>query len=394
MRILHIIATADPRSGGPWTLVRDLASEHRAMGHETHAVTMDPPSAAFLRQAEFPVFALGPALFGNKFSPNLALWLRRHAGAYDGVVVHGVWNFGSLAAWLTLGGRQPYVVFTHGMLDPWFGRFKLKAALKRLYFAALERHALRHAEAVLFTTYAERDGAMLSTGQGFDNARILPLGSREPPQDSAAKQQAFEAAVPEIIGQRYLLFMGRLHPKKGLDLLLRAFARVAAEMPELHLVIAGPDGHGTTARIAQDIVDAGVFGRVHLAGMLQGTARWGAIRGAEAFVLPSHQENFGLAVTEAMACGVPVLISDKVEIWPEIQRSGAGFVEADTAEGTERLLRRFLALSDPERQAMGRSAREAFQRNFHIERTARGLLRILNEQAQAVAAKQLSGELV
>ena len=135
-------------------------------------------------------------------------------------------------------------------------------------------------------------------------------------------------------GRSYLLFLSRIHPKKGCDLLLQAFAKIAPAHPKLHLIMAGPDAVGMRKHLQTIVDQAGLTDRVHWPGMLKGDAKWGAFAVSEAFVLPSHQENFGIAVAEALACGRPVLISDQVNIAPEIEADGCGIVEPDTLEGT------------------------------------------------------------
>jgi len=191
---------------------------------------------------------------------------------------------------------------------------------------------------------------------------------------------AFYERCPELnvddAGRRYLLFLSRIHPKKGCDLLLQAFAAIAPAHPKLHLIMAGPDATGMRQDL-QSIVDhAGLADRVHWPGMLQGDAKWGAFAVSDAFVLPSHQENFGIAVAEALACGRPVLISDQINIAPEIEADGCGIVEHDTLEGTIHLLERWLALNPEEREAMQQQAKITFSRRYDMRRNSALILRI------------------
>jgi glycosyltransferase involved in cell wall biosynthesis len=176
------------------------------------------------------------------------------------------------------------------------------------------------------------------------------------------------------------LFLGRIHEKKGCDLLIQSFASVVKTEPTLHLVMAGPDQTGWVdglKRLAQDI---GVEDRVSWPGMLRGEMKWGAFYCAEAFVLPSHQENFGVAVAESLGCGRPVLISNKVNIWREIEAAGAGIVETDSLAGTARLLSRWLAMRTEDRQEMGVRAQQLFRRQFTVEVMAESLLNIIRER--------------
>ncbi len=188
-------------------------------------------------------------------------------------------------------------------------------------------------------------------GHGFRGV-VIPYGTPGPSGDPNALKQAFVGMFPALRGKPYLLFLGRIHEKKGCDLLIEAFAQAAPK--ELALVMAGPDEVGLRPRLEELVQRFGVADRVYWTGMLTGDPKWGAICGAEAFVLPSHQENFGIAVADALACGTIPLLSDKVNIAWEVASDGAALVEPDTLEGTRRLIERFNALS-PETKADMRS---------------------------------------
>jgi glycosyltransferase involved in cell wall biosynthesis len=177
-----------------------------------------------------------------------------------------------------------------------------------------------------------------------------------------------------LAGRRFVLFLSRIHPKKGCDLLIRAFAKVASKDPTLDLVMAGPDASGWGKNLTNIAAELGIKDRIHWPGMLKGDLKWGAFRGAEAFILPSHQENFGIVIAEAMACGKPVLTTRRVNTWREVQDCGAGLVENDDLDGIIRLLERFLGLSDEAKQIMGQSARKGFVEKFDIRTMAPQLI--------------------
>jgi glycosyltransferase involved in cell wall biosynthesis len=176
-----------------------------------------------------------------------------------------------------------------------------------------------------------------------------------------------------LIGKKLVLFMGRIHPKKGCDLLIEAFAKVLGTQPDWHLVIAGPDKVGWREKLEDRAAQLGLGPRLTWTGMLGGTIKWGALRAAEIFVLPSHQENFGIAVAEALAVSVPVLISNKVNIWREIECDRAGIVSEDTLEGTCKLLQSYEEMSCEKKQAMRRAATLSFEKRFEIKKAAQTL---------------------
>jgi len=179
------------------------------------------------------------------------------------------------------------------------------------------------------------------------------------------------------------LSLGRIHPKKATDILIKSFAQTLATDKEWHLVIAGPDRIGWQKDLETIAVNLGVADRITWTGMLKGTHKWGAFAASEIFVLPSHQENFGIVIAEALACGLPVVISDKVNIWREIESYRDGFVGEDTLEGTSASLNRWSALSAGEIAGVRNRSRQCFDDLFNINVTSKRLLDIVERIAQS-----------
>jgi glycosyltransferase involved in cell wall biosynthesis len=381
LRILHVVSSLDPRYGGTAEAVRAML-QHSPEGYENEVVTLDDPASPFLHEAAVSVHALGPPVSGYCYTPHLIPWLKANRGRFDGVVLHGMWQYCGYAVWLTMGRRVPYVMFTHGMLDPYFKyAFRTKHLKKWLYWLPVEYWVLRGARRVLFTCEAEAELAKRSFWLHRWNAGVAPLGAVPPTDDSKTQSEAFFGVCPAVRGRRFLLFLGRIHPKKGCDLLIDAFVKLAGRDPELELVMAGPDAQNWRSKLEQEAKAKGMAGRIHWPGMLRGDAKWGAFRAAEAFCLPSHQENFGIAVAEALACGKPVLLSNKVNIAAEIARDGAGLMEADTAAGTERLLERWIELPAEQREAMAARARECFHQRYDMRENAKTIMRLFEKDS-------------
>ena len=379
MKLLHVLASVDPRGGGPLEGVRQRGLRLEQLGHSVEVVTLDDPAASFVQGFPLKVHAVGPPLSSYRYSAALVPWLRAHAAGYDAIIVNGLWQYHSFAAWRVLKSMKlPYFVFTHGMLDPWFKRTYPRKHLKKwLYWPWGDYRVLRDARAVLFTSEEERLQARRSFWLYTAHERVVSYGTSTPPDNVEALREMYLAAHPELRGRRVLLFLGRIQEKKGCDLLVRAFARVASRDPALELVIAGPDQTGMVGTLTELARELGIADRISWPGMLQNAMKWGAFYTADAFVLPSHQENFGIAVAEALGCGVPVLISDKVNIWREVQSAGAGLVASDTIEGTVNLLSGWLSLTSGEREAMRHAARELFHRRYTVDAMAQGLLDVI-----------------
>lgn len=378
MKLLHVIPSLSPASGGPAEALRQLVRAYPKAGVSAEIACLDAPGSDWLASFAAPVHALDWR--GGKYgrSPRLRQWLEQNVARFDGIVAHAMWSYPAVAVRRAACGRVSYAVFTHGMLDPWFKRrYPLKHLKKRLYWP-IQYSVLRDAKAVLFTSRLESELAPLSFRPNQWTSLVVPYGTNGPPPEEEAQSAAFRAMLPQLAGRRFLLFLSRIHEKKGCDLLVEAFASVAGTQPEVDLVIAGPDQTGLQAGLMARAEKLGAGGRIHWPGMLTGHAKWGALRACEAMVLPSHQENFGVVVAEALACGRPALISDQVNIWREIKEGGAGLVEPDTLEGTRSLLTRWFALSGPERAAMSERALPAFAAQFSMRNCALALRDLFN----------------
>lgn len=379
MRLLRVIATLDPRHGGPSAGLRAITPELARLGHESEFVSLDRPHQVTAFRGAAAIHALGPARGGYAYAPRLPAWLRAHAGDYDAIFVHGLWQYLGRAVRTALQGQStPYFVFPHGMLDPWFRRaYPLKHVKKWAYWQLVERHVLRDAAAVFFTCEEERRLARRSFRPYACRERVVAYGTAAPADEPARQLQAWRACQPALAAQPFWLFLGRIHPKKGVDLLLRAYGELAAAspLPLPALVLAGPCADPAyRAMLEKTAAALAPRARVFWPGMLEGDAKWGALRAAEAFVLPSHQENFGIAVVEALAVGTPVLISRQVNIWDEIECAGAGLTDADTAAGTLGLLDRWQVMPPEARARMREAAETLFQERYEIGRVAQSLV--------------------
>lgn len=380
MKILHIIPSLNPAYGGPMEGVKNQGKKLLEMDHTVEVVTLDGPEAPFLQDFPLTVHALGHAKEGYRYSNALVPWLQQNAQNYDKVVVNGIWQYHSFGAWRALRNTQiPYYIYTHGMLDPWFKKqYPIKHLLKWCYWPWAEYRVLRDAKAVIFTCEEERHLAQKSFWLYKANEAVTSYGTATPPQNANHLKSVFSKAFPQIGGKRFLLFLSRIHEKKGCDLLVKAFAKIAGQHPNLHLVMAGPDQSGLVKQLQVLANSLNISDRIYWPGMLTGEVKWGAFHACEAFVLPSHQENFGIVVAEALACSKPVLISNKVNIWREVEDNKVGVVSDDTLLGTVDLLNRWLSLSSEEQVAMAHRAKTTYDTKFTVEAMTKSLLYILN----------------
>jgi glycosyltransferase involved in cell wall biosynthesis len=383
MKIVHLIPSVDPAHGGPLEHARILAAEHNARGHETIFITLDDPKSVYVRDFPYQLHATGPVRGFMKSSQNFAECVAQLAPHCDIAVVHGLWNHASIGGYRALRkAGLPWVIFPHGMLDPYFRRAKpIKHVIKQVYWWLWQGRMLSSAQQVLFTCTEEQrlaQGAFWGH-QGYSGKVVAfcAADQRMAADKLHAGHTALRHMLPQLADRPYFLFISRIHPKKAVDNLIRAYASVLIYRTCPDLVIAGPDTAGWQAKLEHLAQSLGVGARVHFPGMLQGEVKAAAFEGAQAFVLPSHQENFGIVVAEALSLGVPVLISDKVNIWREVISCGAGLAQPDTEAGTAQLFDQFLNLSPQQLNQMRIHARQCYEQNFSAKASAEDVLAAL-----------------
>jgi len=373
--ILHLIRSLDPAAGGPVEYLKQVAKAQKAVGVDTAILTLQPSEPAWMVNLPGSVIDCGPSRGVYGFNRDLEQRLSGIAGSFKAMVVHGLWQFhGISAARATAKTGTPYFIFPHGMLDPWFRKeVPLKHFKKQLYWFLAERRILEGAKSVIFTSRQESERARATFWPPANyRPRIVPLGVPRPLAKLEQARETFFTRFPHLLGKSFLLYLGRIHPKKGCHLLIETMVRL--RFP-INLVMAGPSSDltylGKLKRTAGDSFTT-------FTGLIEGELKAGALAAATALILPSHQENFGLVVAEALSFGTPVLISRQVNIAEDIESAGAGFVEPDTLEGTQRLIERWVRSGNP---AMRQAAFDCYQKHFQIESSAEKLLKVIVENA-------------
>ena len=300
-----MVHTLDPSVGGVAPALLALSRGLARRGHKIDIVALDDPETPWLAHVDLPVHALGAGTTSYRYSSKLLPWLREHGGEYDCVIVNGLWQYLSFAAWRRFAGSPiPYYVFPHGMLDPWFKRtFPLKHLKKWLYWPWADYRVLRDAAAVIFTSEEERIQARKSFWLYKCRERVSPLGIETPPPIVASAKEAFLTRYPQLQNTTNSSFSRPATSQKGCDILIDALPRHS----EISLVLAGPDQIGWQRRLQERVAQLDMTSRIVFTGMLEGAMKQGALAAADAFILPSHQENFGMSVVEALAAGLPVL---------------------------------------------------------------------------------------
>ncbi|WP_405325938.1 glycosyltransferase [Leeuwenhoekiella sp. LLG6367-2.1] len=374
MKILRVIVTMDPSYGGPCQGIRNSIPPLEDLGIANEVVCFDAPDSLYLGTDTFKIHAIGPAKGPYSYCSGFEGWLQQHFERFDAVIIHGLWqytSYGTYRVWKQYKKNhtvypQLYVM-PHGMLDPYFQKAperRLKALRNRIFWHILEKRVIHGVDGLLFTCEQELLLARTTFGAYCPQKELnVGYGINEPPPVKETELNVFKAAFPRLQETPYFLFLSRIDPKKGVDLLLEAYIEKRLEYSNIpDLVVAGPGMDSLYGKKLLALAQGS--SHIHFTGMVTGAVKWAFFEQCEAFVLPSHQENFGIAVAEALACSVPVLISDQVNIWKEIESMKAGLICTDKLKGVSEMLDRWIALGPDEKKHMKRNARCAYETYF------------------------------
>jgi glycosyltransferase involved in cell wall biosynthesis len=332
LRVLHVIPSVGPLRGGPSVMMRTMARGLARAGLEVHVAATDDNGRERLPVSHgVPLVDDGVSywLFPRQtrfytYSRPLGGWLARHVQDYDLVHIHALFSYALLpAAYHARRAGVPYIIRPLGALNHW-GMARRRPWLKRVSFHALERRILRGAAWVHYTSEQEKAEAADLGVQG--RSAVIPLGIDLAPFEKLPPRGWLRRRWPELAERSLVFFLSRLDPKKGLDLLLRAMAEARRRRPDIALVVAGSGESAFEAKLRREATRFGLNGSVFWTGFLNDSDKLAALADADLFVLPSYSENFGVAAVEAMAAGLPVVVSDRVAIHREIAAARAGLV--------------------------------------------------------------------
>lgn len=366
MKVLHVIPGISARDGGPSQAIVPMCRALRDAGVELLLATTDADLygqdleyGRTLDHKGLPVVFFPKQLGASfKYSRPFAQWLNTHVAEFDILHIHAVFNHACLAAAGACRRAQvPYVVRPLGTLDPW--SMNQKSWRKRLFMYAGVKRMLSGARAIHYTTVGEQRA--VEDSLGLNHGIVIPLGVEITFSDKAKPQNQFTQQLNE---RPYVLVLSRLLPTKGLDILLEAFLSLIEreEFKQWRLVLAGEGPDAYVASLKEKIQKAGRMDFVTFSGWVEGETKAAALRNASLLALPSYHENFGLCVIEALAYGVPVLISPQVNLAPQVEASGAGWVAPVHKEALQEALRRALGDHDERirRGEAGRTLAESF----------------------------------
>jgi len=377
VKVLHVIPSLSPLYGGPSTVLPIMARALVAEGVAIDIATIDDEA---LDANFYGVFKVQPGGYRSvafpvtlkpyRVSSALARWLQNHVAEYDAVHIHAVFTYSTLAACnAAIKNKVPFIVRPLGILNSW-GMENRRRRLKKIWFKTLEKPKLDKAAGIHYTSTQERDDAARLSIKA--PAYVLPLALELSEFNTLPAATTFLKRYPELQGKKVLLYLSRIHPKKGFDLLFPALVGLLRQMPDLRLVIGGDGDARYIESLHQEVIKLKIDKAVVWAGFMDAQVRLEALAAADVFCLPSWSENFGVALLEAMAAGLPCVATDQVALAVDADTEKAvKLIQCNVQELEDSILELFG--NETKRKELGERAAAYAQKHHGMESAAKRL---------------------
>jgi len=367
MKVLRIIPSIDPKQGGVAEAVRLSTKIFSRSEIEIEVLCFDEAKEKFVEDFPSVTHAIGKGISSYSFSLNYLKWLMTHVKNYDLVIIDGLWQFHVFGGYICKLKKVPYAVYTHGMLDPYFNQFKLKYLKKLPFWFLVERNIIHMAEKTIFTCEDEKMISKNSFPLMKSDAIIVTLGIEKIDKDKDALVKSFldNCNVPK--NKKIALYLSRIHEKKGIDILIDVVYENRNILNDYIFAIAGTGDINLEKELKQRVIKYKIEKNFLWLGHISGDIKWGAFNIAEFFILPSHSENFGIVVAEALSQSTPVISTNKVNIWREIDKYKAGFISNDDKKGVANSIKHYIFLSKEEKEQMKQNSLACYENSFSID---------------------------
>ena len=370
----------DPKLGGPPDGVRTLIESFNKIGIKSGLAVIDCPTSPWLQNINAEILAVRG--FGKyKFSINFLVKLNKFVKNFDVIIIHGVWQFHSVAASIIcLKQKSPYFQYLHGALDKWFREeYIVKHFKKVIYFQLIEKKILKNSNGILYTS----DGEIASQDKGFkiENSNKLNVGFSKNylNQKKILSRKNLEKIIPAIKNKTVILFLSRIHKKKGIDLLIKAIHRIDKVnnriLDDYVFLIVGPCG---------DFIKLDIFVEQYNLGKLivridwvEDKIKWSLLKHSDLLCLPSYSENWGAVVVESIMCGTPVLISNRVNIYKDIDDGNCGLICDPNVSSVASTLLYWMKSDKLFKKSLEENCEKTFFHRYDSEKNIKNLLNSL-----------------
>lgn len=366
MKILRIVPSMNPESGGVAESIKQSAILMKEENIDIEVVCFDREESLWINEFNFKVHALGKGFSSYAFKFNYLIWMIKNVKNYDLVIIDGLWMFHVVGGYVCKLKEIPFIIYSHGMLDPYFNKNRKKYFKKIPFWFLVERNIISFAKNIVFTCKEEMTLAEKSFPFFKGNGVVATLGIETTKKNKNELMNLFHNNFPQLSDNRNFLFLSRIHEKKGLELLIDTIKSIHPIILKnnIKILIAGTGEEKYIKTLKDRIKKNDLENTFEWLGMLTGDLKWSVFASSEIFILPSHQENFGIVIAEALSMSLPILTTNKVNIWNEIIEHHAGFIQDDTEKGIEKLLTIYINLSNEEKIIMQNNALKCFNDKF------------------------------
>ena len=376
-KILRIISSLNPEYGGPPAAIVDSTIALNKIGFKVDIVTHDNKESQFVKIKNTTIHNLGPSLLGDyNLNFKFTKWLIQNRSKYDLFIVHGLWQFNTLAARLFL--KKKYYVFVHGQLDPSYKKFFFNKIKKFIYWNLIEKKNLKDSKFILLTNKKEKDllnDTYVNT-KGLKK-KVVGYGILEPKYDTSKVKKIFYKKFKSLKDKDFYIYLGRFHNKKGCEIIMNAVKYFSLRKKPINVLMCG--SNNIYKKYLQKISkDLNIEKNIIWSNFLKNDIKLGALLSSKAMLLPSYGENFGVALVEAMACGIPVLTTNKVNIYNYIIENNAGYISSPNNVNFIKIINKFENLKKSNITQLKKNAYRCFKNNFLLSKKIKILAEYIN----------------
>jgi glycosyltransferase involved in cell wall biosynthesis len=376
-KILRIISSLNPEYGGPPAAIVDSTIALNRIGFKVDIVTHDNKESQFVKIKNTTIHNMGPSLLGDyNLNFKFTKWLIQNRSKYDLFIVHGLWQFNTLAARLFL--KKKYYVFVHGQLDPSYKKFFFNKIKKIIYWNLIEKKNLKDSKFILLTNKKEKDllnDTYVNT-KGLKK-KVVGYGILEPKYDTSKVKKIFYKKFKSLKDKDFYIYLGRFHNKKGCEIIMNAVKYFSLRKKPINVLMCG--SNNIYKKYLQKISkDLNIEKNIIWSNFLKNDIKLGALLSSKAMLLPSYGENFGVALVEAMACGIPVLTTNKVNIYNYIIKNNAGYISSPNNVNFIKIINKFENLKKSNITQLKKNAYRCFRNNFLLSKKIKILAEYIN----------------
>ena len=376
-KLLRIIASLDPKYGGPARGIIESSKQLANSGFKIDILTFDKKKIKNKNYKNIKFLNIN-SFIGEKykFSIKFLFWLLKNKSKYSFFIIHGLWQFPTLAARLTI--KNKYFVYTHGQLDPFFKNDLFKRLKKQIYWLLIEKKNLIYSKSLLLTSKGERL-SLNNTYVKTNNIKkeVVRYGVYKPKVNKKYALKLFFNKFSNLKNKNFYLFLGRFHQKKGCEIIIETIYKIKDKI-NFYILLAGPfTGSNYEKKIKAKVIELKLQKRIFFSNAHYNDLKWGSILASKGMILPSHGENFGVSLAESLSLGKPVITTNKVNIANDIIKYKAGLISNNNTSSFSKKLFEFDNLSKSKLSKMSNNCLGCFKDNFDLAYNKKSLVKLL-----------------